>query len=719
MLDDLPRIILVVFVILFLILIILIFILIRIFVFFLFEIIVLRISPPHHETEPIFLTPVMAHGASRFSKFPQWQKYNLLMGVGQWHNLSPVAASRSISPRLLDVIGEYAKLVIAPQGLKEFPPEKINLIETIRRLLDDSPTSVSRVFFFGLWAFEWSALFFYLNPFTRLLPSQRHRHYQRWNSFFGRHVVRLLNVFVFTAYYSHPDVARSVGFEDKTETGRKTPKSRVGILPVPQRSLEREVEVCVIGSGAGGAVVAKELSERGHEVLILEEGDYFSRDDFQTLSTLTRNRLIYRDGGLFATIGLPMVLLPTGCAVGGTTVINSGTCFRTPDSILKRWQEESGLESLTTESLSPLFDKIEKTLGVGPVPEGVLGANDRILMRGMEKMGFCSHPLLRNAPGCRGSGVCIFGCPTGAKQSMEASYLPKAFASGATLYPRCRVERLVTAADRVVRIEATFRESRLTVYPKKVIVSCGTLSTPLLLRRSGIGLRSGELGKNLSIHPTGKIVGLFDETVDGFKGVPQASYLPDDAGELMYESVFFPPWLLATSLHHSGEELYQLMRAYRNLAIFGFLVHDRSLGRVYEGKGGRPLVFYNLGKREMGLFRKGFSVLGRVFFAAGAKRIFPTLKTISRIDSVIELDRVVASQVKRSSLEAAAFHPLGTCRMGISPRNSVVDPELRVHELENLWVADGSIFPSSLGVNPQITIMAFATRCAETIHRER
>lgn len=628
-----------------------------------------------------------------------------------------------ISRRLRHVIEEYAKVIIAPRGLKEFPPEKIGLTETIFRMLDESPRVIRRTFLIGLWCFEWSALLFHLNPFTRLLPAERHRHYRRWHFFLGSQVLRLLNVFFFTAYYAHPDVARAVGYEDKTESTRGPSRPREGILAVPEKPLEREVEICVIGSGAGGAVVAKELAEIGHEVLILEEGDFFSRDDFQTLSTFARNRMICRDGGLFATIGRPMILLPTGCAVGGTTVINSGTCFRTPDGVLKRWRKEFGLENCSPEAMAPYFSRVEKTLGVGEVPDEVLGKNDRLLMRGMEVLGLCGHPLVRNAPGCRGSGVCIFGCPTGAKQSMESSYLPRAFSKGAALYPRCRASRLLVAADRVVKVEASFLErgrerERLTVYPRKVVVCGGTLATPLLLKRSGIGLRSGQLGKNLSIHPTGKIVGLFDEVVDGFKGVPQASFLPDDEGELMYESVFFPPWLLATSLHHSGEELFELMSAYRRLAIFGFFVHDRSRGRVFEGPGGRPVVFYSLGKREMDLFRKGFSVLGRVFFAAGAKRIFPTLKTVSHIDSVTELDRVIALQVKRSSLESAAFHPLGTCRMGVTPRDSVVDPGMRVHELENLWVADGSIFPSSLGVNPQITIMAFATRCAETIHKD-
>ena len=174
-----------------------------------------------------------------------------------------MAPSCSISPRLLRILEEYSKVVIAPQGLKDFPPEKINLIEMIRRLVEGSPAMVRRFFLVGLWLFEWSALFFHLNPFTRLLPSDRFRHYQRWNSFFGRQLVRLINVFVFTAYYSHPDVSRSVGFEDKVETTRRKSAPREGILPVPNRWRGGGVEFCVTGPAPGGALSRRNWPKRG------------------------------------------------------------------------------------------------------------------------------------------------------------------------------------------------------------------------------------------------------------------------------------------------------------------------------------------------------------------------------------------------------------------------------------------------------------------------
>ncbi|EKD41200.1 MAG: GMC oxidoreductase [uncultured bacterium] len=261
-------------------------------------------------------------------------------------------------------------------------------------------------------------------------------------------------------------------------------------------------------------------------------------------------------------------------------------------------------------------------------------------------------------------------------------------------------------------------EKNITIKAQKIVVACGTLESPLLLKRSGLGGKSGQLGKNLSIHPTAKMMGLFDEEVGGDFGVPQGYGIDDYENKgMMFESVFFPPWLLATSIFQSGEAHWNIMKNYRKIGIFGFLVHDDSRGRVVAGPKGRPLIFYNLGNKEKALFVEGLKVLGRLFFAAGAKKLYPTLRTMHEVTNQAMLDKLTPSSVKRRDLESAAFHPLGTCRMGGNKNKSIVNGDLKLHELENVWVVDGSVLPTSLGVNPQITIMAFATRAAEEIHR--
>ncbi len=622
------------------------------------------------------------------------------------------------------VLLQIASALITEEVLKDHPLRTDYFLKTIREGLKRCHPFARILLQIVVWWIELTSLFFHLKPFSRLDYSTRYKIIKKWGEsrWYGRYLFfRPLQVFIYAAYYSNPEISKQWGFEDRVGAIRESPHQS-GIQPLPSRDLELSVEICVIGSGAGGAVVAKELAEKGHEVVILEEGGFFDRSTFQNASTYQRNITIYRDGGFVTTVGVPMILLPTGKCVGGTTVINSGTCFRTPEAVFKKWNDEFDLP-FSSALMSPYFESVEKVLGVKPVPDQILGGNNRIIKRGIEKLGWQGEPLIRNAPGCQGSGVCIFGCPTGAKQSMERSYLPLAFAAGARLYSHCRVEKLHAQYDRIYKIEASCGRSRLTLYPQKVVLACGTLSTPLLLKRSRLEGGSGQVGKNLTIHPTAKMMGLFDEVIDGHRGVPQGYGLSDfqTDGTLsrgtMYETVFFPPWLMANSINHIQEKHAEIMRHYRHIGVFGFLVHDGPRGRVYSGPGGRPLIYYRLGKREMEFFIKGLKILGQILFAAGAKKVYPTLWTVSEISSPEELEEMINQKIKRRHLESAAFHPLGTCRMGIDPRSSVVNEEMQVHGIENLWIADGSVFPTSLGVNPQITIMAFAARCAEKIHK--
>lgn len=641
---------------------------------------------------------------------------------------------KPLSDRTYTILENVARVSLAKKALEIFSLDLVGFQQKVRYLLCNSSPTICFLVRLVLGWFELEAFLYHGKRFTKLPFVKQQSYFEKWaqSRFYWRYLfLRPVLVFVDTAFFSHSLVSSHLGFREpsqqKTSSSLESGISQEiisGILPVPSKATEIEVDICVIGSGAGGAVIAKELAEKGHTVLILEAGSHYTKDDFNKLSTLERNNLIYRDGGMYATFGFPLVLLPTGKCVGGTTVINSGTCFRTPASILERWRSEFGLRNLSLENLNAYFDRVESILQVLPVPDSVLGKNDRVLQKGMEKLGLHGGPLLRNALGCKGSGVCIFGCPTGAKQSMERSYLPLAFKAGAKLYSHCHAHRLVTQFDtNVYKIEATFHHPTLasqgipfTVYPKQVVVSGGTLESPLLLKRSGIGLQSRALGKNLTLHPTAKVVGVFEEQINGYRGVPQAYSITDFEREgLLFESVFFPPWLLATSLHQTGAKKWEILEAYRHLAIFGFLVHDQAHGRVIEGSGGRPIVFYQMGFHEKELFAKGLKILCRLFFAAGAKKIYPTLRNVKEFSSMQEVEKFPFHEIKRRDLEVAAFHPLGTCRMGLDPKTSVVDENQKVHGIENLWIADGSVFPTSLGVNPQITIMAFATRCAHII----
>jgi choline dehydrogenase-like flavoprotein len=448
-------------------------------------------------------------------------------------------------------------------------------------------------------------------------------------------------------------------------------------------------DVCVIGSGAGGAVVAAELAESGMDVVVLEEGP--PRDVAQATArprdTLPR---LYRDGGQVATLGRPPLMLPLGRGTGGTTFVNSGTCFRTPPAVLDRWAREHGIDLADRH-----FERVEEALGVHEVSPALAGRNAAIIRRGAERLGWSGGYLRRNARGCRGSGVCAFGCPTGAKQHVGEVYLPRATAAGARVLTGVRAERILVAHGRAVGVAAHGADVRAPA----VVVAAGAVHTPLLLARSGLG--GPALGRHLTVHPATAVWGLFDEEVDMSRGVPQSYYVDEfeDDG-FVFEGIAGPPDYLALAFPFAGDRLRELMLDHRHVAQCGLMVRDRSRGRVGSVLG-RPLVRYDLCDADVRTFRTGLQRLAELLLAAGAREV---------ILPVADPARATARDLK-----LMAFHPLGTARAHRDPRHGVVDEQLRVHGVEGVHVADGSAVPGPLGVNPQITIMALATRLAERL----
>ena len=436
-------------------------------------------------------------------------------------------------------------------------------------------------------------------------------------------------------------------------------------------------DVCVIGSGAGGAPVAAELAAAGVKVVVLEEGERHSPEAMTARPRDTMPRL-YRDGAQTMTVGRPPILLPLGRGVGGTTVVNSGTCFRTPRHVLERWEREFGLDG----DLDPYFARVEATIGVTRVTEDIAGRTALLVRRGAERLGWSGGFLERNVRGCRGSGVCAFGCPTGAKQHTGITYMARAEEAGATVLTGARVRSVVMRGRRAVGVEA----DGVRVQADRVVVAAGTIHTPALLKASGLGDRR-HLGRHLSLHPATAVWGLFDEVVDMHRGVPQSYYVDEFAAVgIMLETIAGPPDYLAMGIPFAGPAHRELMLRYRHVGQCGLMVSDSSRGRVHL-RGRRPLIRYDLEPADVARVKRGVERLEQLLTAAGARSVHASSKLM-------------------------AFHPLGTARAHARPGDGVVDQELAVHGAENVWVADGSVVPSALGVNPQITIMALATRLA-------
>ncbi len=612
--------------------------------------------------------------------------------------------------------------VAMPAGARVTAPTA-DTIDRLDRFLGGAMPAAVAFLRIALWLIEWAAVPYRLfgTRFTKLDDARANRYLEAW----ADNPISLVRLFFRGAlsplkvvHYAEPSVARAVGYDPPAETACAHPPARTLELDA-RRSLPRgksqparvRCEVAVIGSGAGGAVVAKELAERGRDVVLLEEGEYFTRERFSR-RPLEMTALLYRDLGMTTALGSVGIPVPTGRAVGGTTVINSGTCFRVPAHVLASWRSAGDI-SITEGDLAPHFDRVEAFIDVEPVPEELLGGSARLIQKGAAKLGLHGRPLRRNARHCKGSGVCCWGCPTDAKRSANVTWVPAALEAGARLAAGARVTRIdLSGARRVVH--AVRDGQPFEVEADAVVASCGTLLTPSLLQRSG--LRHPQLGRNVSIHPAAKVAGLFPDEVRGWEGVPQGYGIHDLAEEgVLFEGIFTPPEFGALSLPFVGKELTRVMERYTHLAAFGFMIEDRGVGVLRKGPDGRPLLFYELGAPEMEKVARGIDVLSRIFFAAGAIEVFMPVQGLESIRTEAELSPLRSRKLKPAQVELSAFHPLGSCRASRDPSRGVLDDQLEAHDADRLFVVDGSVFPSSLGVNPQLTIMAFAQRAAQHI----
>jgi choline dehydrogenase-like flavoprotein len=483
-------------------------------------------------------------------------------------------------------------------------------------------------------------------------------------------------------------------------------------------NVDLECEVVVVGTGAGGAACAHELASRGRAVLLLEEGDLHRRDAF-TGRTQAMVKKLYRDQGMTFALGNVGIPVFAGRGVGGTTTVNSGTCYRTPERVFRRWREEQGLTWFSRDAMAPYYERVEAMLRVERARFELTGGVGRVVARGAEKLGMHHRPVDRNAPECDGQGVCCFGCPTGAKRSTDVSYVPGALERGAQLVTAARVDGVDVVAGRARGVRARLASGkRLRVKAEAVVIAGGALMTPLVLRQAGVCASSPALGKNLSIHPATKTLALFDEAIDMADGIPQGYSI--DALEhegIMFEGGSMPLEIMAVSVPWVGQRFVDLMARYRNLALFGFMIEDTSRGEVRPGPGGSPLITYNLNRRDAARMQKAMAVMCEVFLAAGARRVYPMVPGMEELSTLDEVRRLQAMDLPAAAFDVTAYHPLGTCRIGTDPETSVLGPDFETHEVERLFVADGSAVPSALGVNPQLTIMAMALRAAEIIDR--
>ncbi len=387
-------------------------------------------------------------------------------------------------------------------------------------------------------------------------------------------------------------------------------------------------DVVIVGSGAGGAPLAYELSGEGYSITVLEQGGYFPTEAFKFDCREAQQKL-YFNGGLTFAMGIPTILCPVGKTVGGTTTINQGTALRIPSKVLKEWRTAYGLIDMAEDEISLYYGAVEEFLYVKKADPEVAGNNARKFIEGAKALGLDGDYLPRNAKDCEGYGVCSFGCPTGAKQSTNVSYIPEAVKRGADVYADCRVDRILTENGRAVGVEGRFinHETNETgpgfrVDAKVVVLACGTIGTPLLMMKNRLANSSGELGRNYRLHPVTQIIPVFDERIDPSKGISQSAWVHDfiDDG-ISLETSVLPPDMLAMAMPAVSSRHAEIMSLYPYTGLFGAMLRDTSSGRILQHSGKGFTILYQVSKEDVRRMKLANILVSEMAFAAGAKSV--------------------------------------------------------------------------------------------------
>lgn len=495
-----------------------------------------------------------------------------------------------------------------------------------------------------------------------------------------------------------------------------------------------EADVVVIGSGAGGGVVAGELAQAGKSVIVLEKGGYNNEANF-TLQEAQAMPELYLKRGTLTSKDLGVIVL-AGSTLGGGTTVNWMTSFRTPADILEEWANLSGLQDLTGSRLQDSFTAVEQRIHVNS-ENSAHNKQNQLLVDGCSALGYHSETIRRNAVDCeQRCGTCGFGCRYGAKQSTMKTYLQDAYDQGARIIVHCNADKVLIEKGQTVGAQATVTNTltgkthTVTIHAKTVVVSAGAINSPALLLRSGV--ENLHIGHHLKLHPTTTIAGVYPDKVYGWQGVMQSAYSDQFAhleGNYGYKLEVPPahPGLLGLATPWcSAREYREQMLAAPHIATFIILTRDKGEGRITVDKYGEPVIDYVVSVYDRNHLLHGLRQATRAHFAAGATSVLSLHNRRTKLEKpahgpVSEQQfRAYDRQLERHGMGVNRImmftaHQMGTCRMGIDAQKSVTDGNGQVHGIKGLFVCDGSLFPAASGVNPMLSIMGLSHMASQYI----
>ena len=518
-----------------------------------------------------------------------------------------------------------------------------------------------------------------------------------------------------------------------------------GTHDLPQRSEKYEiikhdvvenVDVCIIGSGAAGAVLAKEFVEKGKTVVLLEKGGYYEEKDMNQRD-IDMMPLLWKNSG-FNFDDKMRIAIAQGSCLGGSTIINDAVCFDTPTKVRDEWKKLG--VNFSNQEWSDNFQRVNSFLHVTPVSDPELNRNNQMLMRGAQLLGLTEGKKNhRNCVDCMQCGFCHLGCHYGTKQNVLVTYIHEAMKqpdSSIRIYCNCNVTRIIHNQSIAVGVEGTFYNSagentfRIRVNSKIVIISAGTIASSKLLLKNGMAQKTA--GRGICLHPAPFVLGDYDYEIKGNQGIPMAFTVHDfgvtrtsdkariannfSDGEFLIESIFLPLLQFSMALPTNLIQHEELLHRFNNYSMAGILVRDGNNGRFALTPTGGDSLTYSLGQKELGIIAKGVEILTKMWFKLGAKRVINSHRDKMILEDESELEQLKEKILHNpENLLLGSAHPQSGNKIGTDSENSAVDSDCKVHGFKNLFVCDASVFPTAVGVNPQITVMTIASIVAQRI----
>lgn len=502
-----------------------------------------------------------------------------------------------------------------------------------------------------------------------------------------------------------------------------------------QKNQTIAADVVIIGTGAGGGITAEILSKAGLKVVMLEEGGYRTAKDFRMAEPESFATMYYNFGARKTKDGGITIL--QGRTVGGGTTVNWTSCFHAPPETLAHWTSTYGVKGFTPEAMAPWYAMVEKRLNIEPWP--IRNPNNDALYRGAKKLGWHVDAIPRNVKACRNLGYCGMGCPVNAKQSMLTTTVPTALEHGALLATHLRADTLEIKGDRVVAVNAIALNDKMVdptgikvrIEAPYVVLAAGGINGPALLLRSKVPDPNRRVGKRTFLHVTTASTAVMPEKVDPYYGAPQSAhssqFLFRDGvtGKIGYKIEVAPlhPINTATGTLAFGQAHADVMAQLPHASVAIALLRDgfneqSPGGTVTLTDDGSPILDYPLNDYVWDGVRHSYLSMAECQFAAGANRVAPVHMDASpnRYASWAETKKVIEGlPLKTLRTQLFSAHVMGGCGMGEDPAASVVNSQGKHHHLANLWIIDGSVFPTSVGANPSMTIYAMAARQATAL----